>query len=318
MVSLVPSLTEVLCLVGGKELLVGRNHEDDYPPDIQDRPVLTSQRTTFTTSADVDRQVSESLSSGQALYTLDSALLASLAPHVILTQDLCSVCAIDLAAVHRVVRAMGDPKPSVVSLNPENFEDVIESLHTVSAAIGKQAEGRAAAEALRARVSAALEVAGGLAAATTADLGKSRPEVAFVEWTDPVFVGGHWTPQLIELAGARHSLNPTRESQEGQRKAGPSFKVTSEQLIASKPEILIICPCGLNLKDAGREARAMMEQPWWPQLERSVRKIALVDGNQMFNRPGPRLVDALEWLVAYIHDKPNLLPPDFPFEEIKK
>ncbi|KAJ3148800.1 hypothetical protein HDU86_007355 [Geranomyces michiganensis] len=296
----------MLCLIGGAELLVGRSHEDNYPKNIEDRPILTGQKTTFTTSADVDRQVSESLASGNSLYTLDTARLAELRPNVILTQDLCIVCAIDLQTVYRVAQSM-DPSPTVVTLNPMSLQDVLENIVDVGRAVGLENEARTAKADLERRISTAVQHGKDFLAAA----GGLRKRVAFLEWTDPIFPGGHWTPQLIEMAGASHPVAPA-VSDAG---AGPSKRTSAQDVVNSRPEILIICPCGLRLEDAKRETRLAMKLDWWTDLTRHCEKVAVVDGDAMFNRPGPRLVDALEWLVGFMHDRPDLIPPNFPWED---
>jgi ABC-type Fe3+-hydroxamate transport system substrate-binding protein len=133
------------------------------------------------------------------------------------------------------------------------------------------------------------------------------PEVAFLEWLDPIFVGGHWTPQLIEAAGAAHSLNRPRMK---------SRQIAPEELLAAAPERIILCPCGFDVAATRRELPSLLVQRWWPLLPAVMSGIAtrvvVVDGNQMFNRPGPRLVDAFEWLVGWINDRPEVIPPDFP------
>ncbi|KAI9096616.1 hypothetical protein DFS34DRAFT_148162 [Phlyctochytrium arcticum] len=305
-VSLLPSATEMLCIIGGEHLLVGRNHEDDFPKSITDRPILTGQKTTFTTSADVDRQVSEALHSGQSLYTLNTTLLAELQPQVVLTQDLCNVCAIDLQTVERVAQKMPNP-PEVVTLNPVNLQDVLENIIEVGRAIGMEKQALEARQALQTRVNNACA----LAKAHLDAAGGVRKRVAFIEWTDPIFPAGHWTPQLIEMAGACHPVAPATAL----TGAGPSKRTGEDRVIESRPEILIICPCGLNLEDSKRETRLVSEKKWWIETMKGVEKIAVVDGNQMFNRPGPRLVDALEWLVGFIWDKPDVIPKDFPWEQ---
>lgn len=313
-VSLVPSATETLCLLGGSSLLVGRSHECDFPVEVLDRPALTSPTVGFTTSARVDDQVGQSVSRGESLYRLNEALLADLRPDVILTQDLCSVCSIDLQAVEQVASQL-DPVPTVVSLNPTTVEDVLDDALKIGAAVGLEDAAQRLIVMLRER----LHRAGDCVPAFV-----DGPSVAVLEWVDPIYVGGHWTPQLVERAGGRHLLNPTSAiadagsgvaAQLDQRVAGPSIRVDADQFIASRPEALIITPCGLDLETIRREVSALTEQSWWAELPAVQQgKVALVDGNQMFNRPGPRIVDAFEWLVGWLNDRPELIDADFPWE----
>jgi len=296
-------------------LLVGRSHECDYPPGLSHLPVLTAPaRALAADPAGIDAAVKAQMAGGQALYRLDTALLAGLRPDLILTQDLCHVCSIDLAAVRAVAAAM-DPRPAVLSLNPDTLEAVVEDVLTVGRAIGHERQAREAIVVLRDRMNRAGDHVNPYL---------DGPSVAFLEWTEPLFVGGHWTPQLIERAGGRHPLNPTVATegsgsasgpQAAWRKAGKSVGVPPRVLVAMRPERIIIAPCGRTLDQARNDARALSEQPWWRELP-AVRSghVALVDGNQMFNRPGPRLVDAYEWLVGWLNDRPDLIPPGFPWE----
>lgn len=314
-VSLVPSATELLCAIpGGRELLVGRSHECDHPPSVAALPVLTAARTTFASSAQVDAQVRAQVAAGASLYTLDHQLLTALRPDLILTQDLCSVCSIDLASVRAVAAAL-NPAPRLLSLNPQTLEDVLDDLIRIGQAAGLDNAALAAAVGLRERLYAAADFVNAF---------DDGPNVAFLEWTDPLFIGGHWTPQLIERAGGRHPLNPTipRPSSgaaEGpvgvtQRRAGKSIAIPVDALVASRPERLVICPCGLTLEQARREADSLAAQPWFASLP-AVRQgqVAIVDGNQMFNRPGPRLVDAFCWLVGWLNHRPQVIPVGFPW-----
>ncbi|MFN0011665.1 MAG: cobalamin-binding protein [Phycisphaerales bacterium] len=324
-VSLLPSATEALCAVGGEGLLVGRSHECDFPPTIGDLPVLTAARTRFENAAQVDRDVRRALDDAGAasLYTLDEGLLGLLQPDVILTQDLCSVCSIDLAAVERVAAGLAK-RPRVVSLNPLTFEAVLDDLLTIGAAVdsGNGAMARSATETvvrLRERVYAACDFVNAFA---------DGPSVAFLEWTDPLFVGGHWVPQMIERAGGRCPLNATRPLRTAGAAAGPigttlriaekSIVVPPEVLVASRPERIIIAPCGLSLAQARREAEALREKPWWRELPAvQTGHVAIVDGNQYFSRPGPRLVEAFEWLVGWLSDRPEVMPEGFAWEMMR-
>lgn len=322
-VSLLPSATEVLCAIpGGQDLLVGRSHECDAPAGkpLSDLPALTASRTRFTTAADVDAQV-RALSAGgdpQSLYTLDTGRLVELKPDVILTQDLCSVCSIDLASVRRVVSSHL-PGTRIVSLNPHTVEGVLDSVLTVGEAVGRAADAAHVATALRERLYAASEYVNPYT---------DGPSVVFLEWTDPLFVGGHWTPQLIERAGGRHPINPTQPIGpeagaaagpigQTQRAAGKSVTVPPEVVAALAPDRVIVCPCGLTLDQARTEAAALTAQRWFAALPACARGgVAIVDGSAMFNRPGPRLVDAFCWLVGWLNDRPEIIPPNFPWEPV--
>lgn len=313
-VSLLPSATELLCAAGGRHLLVGRSHECDFPTGIESLPILTAQRTRSTDPAAIDREVSASLAVGDSLYTLNEALLTALKPDLILTQDLCSVCSIDLRAVERVVAGLV-PRPAVLSLNPSTVEDVLDDLLRVGEAAGLGANATRAMVDLRARLFQASEFINPFA---------DGPSVGFLEWTDPLFCAGHWSVELIERAGGRHPLNPTLAApdagaaagpQRAQRRAGPSRRISPDEFVASRPEFLIIAPCGMNLAAAKECTAQLARQPWWDDLA-AVRsgRVAVVDGNQMFNRPGPRLLDAFEWLTGFLNGRPELVPRGFPWE----
>ena len=322
-VSLLPSATESLCAIGGEHLLVARSHECDYPASITHLPALTRPRVHDTAgpnaAASIDAQVRAALTTQQSLYELDEPLLRSLRPDVILTQDLCNVCSIDLASVNRLVLTL-DPPPRVVSLSPETFEGVLDSLLTIGQAVGLAPQAAARVTALRDQVYTATDF--------TAHF-TDGPNVAFLEWTDPLFIGGHWTPQLIERAGGRHPLNATRPLREAGAAAGPigttlriagkSIRIPAEVLVASRPDVLIICPCGLPLDRAITEANRLREHAWFRDLP-AVRtgRVAIVDGNQHFNRPGPRLVEAFKFLVGYLNDRPELIPPDFAWAALQR
>ncbi len=198
-VSLVPSATEALALVGGLPLLVGRSHECDFPPGPGHVPTLTAPRVLGGSPAEIDSRVSRALSESGSLYHLDEPRLASLKPDVILTQTLCDVCSIDLASVERVVRR-SCPGASILTLNPRGIEDVLDDVFRVAVAAGLDDAGTRAVVALRERLFAAAEFVNPY---------DDGPPVAFLEWTDPLFGTGHWTVQMIERAGGRHPLNPT-------------------------------------------------------------------------------------------------------------
>jgi iron complex transport system substrate-binding protein len=314
-VSLLPSATELLFAAGGGDLLVGRSHECDWPPAALAAPVLTSARIAHVVapeappadSAAIDAAVRAAIAAGESLYRLDEATLRDLRPQVILTQDLCEVCSIDLRTVERVARDLPGP-PRVVNLNPTSLWQVLDDLLRVGDAIGRPDAARAAATALRDRAWTAAEQAVPFV---------DGPSVLFLEWTEPPFVGGHWTPELIAMAGGRHPLNAA---------GAKSRAATPDEIAASAPDRVVVAPCGFPLPAVREAVRALDGVAWWEALEpvRAARaaaacgqpcdRVMLVDGNQMFNRPGPRLVDALEWLVGWLNERPELVPPGFPAE----
>ncbi|GJQ29446.1 MAG: hypothetical protein HBSAPP03_13300 [Phycisphaerae bacterium] len=237
---------------------------------------------------------------------LDADTLRAARPDIILTQDVCHVCSIDLATVRRVAMGMS-PEPVVVSLNPSSLEDVLDDILRVGRAIGHVDRAGVAVVGLRERLARAQEHVNAY---------EEGPSVAMLEWTDPLFCAGHWSARLIELAGGRHLLNPSVGHPPSP--PGPSRAISPEELIAAEPEFLIVCPCGAGLETTRAWAQALRAHSWWRDLPAVRRgRVALLDGNQMFNRPGPRLVDAFEFLVGWLHGAPGLVPPGFPWELLR-
>ncbi len=318
-VSLLPSATESLALLGAGHRLVGRSHECDFPPGLSALPVLTAPHGVYDTGAeapsrDVDARVRSAKDAGEPLCILDEARLGALKPDLILTQDLCDVCSIDLASVRRACDRL-DPKPQILSLSPETIEDMLDDIVRIGRAMGLESEARAASVRLSERL---------LRAQEHVNAYEQGPVVGFMEWTDPVFVAGHWNVQLIERAGGRHPLNETVADdnagaasglQQGQRRGGKSIAVSAEVFSASKPEWLVIAPCGLSLDQVRVETTRLAQNEWFQELPAvKNNRVALVDGSQMFNRPGPRLVDAFEWLVGWVQGRAELMPEEFPWQ----
>jgi len=224
--------------------------------------------------------------SGNSVYILDTDKLQALTPDVILTQSLCDVCSIDLVTVERVVKRMKMPSV-VLDLNPKTLQEVLNDVIKIGEAIGCEEGASQVVTSLKERV----KIAAGRNSTTD-----TRPGVGFIEWTDPIFVGGHWTPEIIELAGARHPLN---------KAGGKSKTISDEDFAKSDPDIIIVAPCGMSLEKT-RELVEIIQKDekrkaWFENL-RAVKqnKVVLVDGNEMFNRPGPRLVDALEFCASLV------------------
>ncbi|KAH9128227.1 hypothetical protein LEN26_000096 [Aphanomyces euteiches] len=276
-VSLLPSATELLFFIldrlnaGHDEpvaILVGRSHECDWPEIYRELPVLTSSRIHGEAScAEIDKQVREELAAGYSLYSVDTELLLSLSPDVVVTQSLCQVCTVDYAMVVDLL-ADADPKPRILDTNPSSFHDVFADIRRISNAIRAADVGEQLIKELQARVDAAL-----------AHVKPTGLKIGFCEWTDPIFCGGHWTPQMIEMAGALHPLNPTRGPGLG---AWPSRTIGVDEFVAMDPDLIIVAPCGMELDRSKEETLAIIAQPWW-QENLTDKPLFVVNGNHIFH-----------------------------------
>lgn len=282
-VSLLPSTTEICYVLGLGDRLGGVTHECDYPPEAQRKPHLTRNVLPDGehTSAEIDRMISERVLNGEPIYDLDRELLAELAPDLILTQELCNVCAVSYDEVLDAARAL--PKtPKVASFEPRSVEDILHSIIEVASLAGVPERGREVVDGLRAR----------LDAVALRSSGKQPPKVLCLEWLDPPMVGGHWVPEMVRLAGGVDVLGP-----EGQ----PSIVVTWAAIAASDPDVVVLMPCGYDLPTTVEKARELNAVPEWREL-RAVRsgRVYPVDGSAYFNRPGPRVVDGIELLEGLL------------------
>jgi len=285
-VSLLPSATEIICALGLEHQLVGVTHECDYPPPVRELPKVTQTLIPAdAASAEIDRLVRERLSESRALYTLDLPVLESLKPDLIVTQALCDVCAVAEQEVRSA--ACGLPgRPRVVNLEPRTLAGVLASLRDVADAAGLEPErAESVIAALESRVEAV--------ASRTREV-PARPRVVLLEWLDPPFSCGHWSPELVRLAGGIETLGV-----EGQ----PSRSVGWEDVLSRRPDVVVIACCGF---DAGRTLQDL------PALPRLSCPVYVIDGSSYFSRPGPRLVDSLEILAHAILPEIHPLPAGLP------
>jgi len=282
-VSLVPHATELLFALGLDEEVVGVTHECDYPADALALPKVTRDALPAGLSAgEIDAAVRERTSAGESIYELDTAELAALEPDLIVTQALCPVCAVS----YEDVAAIADQLPSqprVIALDPKTLGETLGDVRTLAEETGRRREG----------VELIARTAGRIDRVKLAVRGAERPRVAAVEWLDPVFVAGHWTPQLIELAGGQDVLGLPGE---------PSETVGWDVLAQTQPEVVVVMPCGYAAPRAHEEALLHSER----LRSLGASRIFAVDAAAYFSRPGPRLVDGLELLGALLH--PELLP----------
>jgi len=283
-VSLLPSSTEILFALGLDREIVGVSHECDFPPQARAKPVVIHSRMPHGASpAEIDRLVSEYVHRGESLYAVDAEMLEALAPDLIVTQDLCHVCAAspdDLATA----LARFERRPEVLCLNPQDLGDVWRDILWV----GEESCCGPRAEALVKQIGARL-------GALEQQLPPSadRPRVAFLEWLQPIYVSGHWIPEMIHRAGGEDLFGRIRT---------PSFRVALQDIVEAAPEILLIAPCGYTAERARDEYRSIDFPEQWNAMP-AVRngRVYALEANSCFSRPGPRLVTGIEALAKLFH-----------------
>ncbi|KAJ1647895.1 hypothetical protein J3B02_001680 [Coemansia erecta] len=308
--SLLPSATEIMCgIPGGKQLLVARSSEDVYPSDISHLPTVIDPIIKFTSLADIDRQVSQKMKDLGTLYVVDKQKIISLQPDLILTQDLCRVCSVDLMTVERIAAAM-HPRPVVLNLSPVCLEDLLDNITEVGEAAGLQRQSLGYRQSLEARIAHVKDV---VAARSPVD---TRPRVLTLDWVNPFIVGGHWMPQMVDIAGGVPLLNPLNAHENGRSHGGKAVKVSGKDIVDARPDIVVIAACGLSLDTLRKEIAALRQCAEWLTVRQSVSRIVLCDGSHYFNRPGPRLVDSLEFIAGFINGIPDLIPKNIAFEEL--
>ena len=295
-VSLLPSATEIVCELGLGDDLVGVTHECDHPPFVAELPRVT--RTLIphdAASREIDALVRERLKTQRALYTLDMPTLERLAPDLIVTQALCDVCAVAEAEVTAAACSLPG-RPQVINLEPMSLADVLDTLLAVGLAAGVAARADAVVRDLRRRIDAV--------AARSEQVGADRPRVVLLEWLDPPFSCGHWSPELVRLAGGEEILG---------RAGRPSRTLAWEEVVDARPDVLVVACCGFSLDRTLVDVPGLCSRPGWADLPAvQAGRVYVTDGNAYFSRPGPRLVDSLELLAHALHPGLHPLPPGLP------
>ncbi|MFM7425372.1 MAG: cobalamin-binding protein [Elainella sp.] len=280
-VSLIPSATEIVDCLGLAEFLVGRSHECDYPASVQALPICTEPKfNPDGSSRAIHARVTDLLQSALSVYRVKTEVLEQLQPTHILTQAQCEVCAVSLADVEQAVGTLTGCRPQILSLQPNRLAEVWADLERVAAAF--QIDAAPVLDQLHQRVTAckAARPAG--------------PTVVCIEWAEPLMAAGNWIPELVELAGGRCLLGQVGEH-------SPWLKW--EDLLAADPDLLVLMPCGYDLDRTRQDAALLAQQDAWSQLKAVQHgRVYITDGNQYFNRPGPRLVDSLEILAEILWD----------------
>ena len=284
-VSLVPSATEIIAALGLAGYIVGRSHECNYPSEVEAVPVVSASRidTEQLGSADIDSAVREALSDGRPLYEVDAELLEQLAPYLIVTQDLCEVCADSSGEVKRVSRI----DVETVSLDPRDLEEIEDSIRTLARHLHAAAQGERLAQAFHHRIDFVHQLVRGL----------PRQRVFVAEWLDPPFAAGHWVPEMVDLAGGDEVLGRPRER---------SFATTWDAVREAAPQLIVLAPCGFDLERTVSEAGAV------PAM--GARVIA-VDGDAAYSRPGPRVAEGVAQLAHLLHPD-DVEAPALPMREL--
>lgn len=285
-VSFLPAGTEIVHALGAGDQLVGRSHECDFPRSVQALPVVSRPTIDLNgaSAEGIDRAVADRLGAGDSLYAIDEVLLEELRPDVILTQNLCRVCAPSGDELTRAVRKFR-AQPSILFLTPRSLAEIEENIIAVGEAIGREREATALVRANRERIDA------------VSDSVRGAPprEVSFLEWTEPLFCAGHWVPEMIGLAGGHDTLG---------RPGGDSVRIEWSDVQKQSPEIVIVSPCGYRLEESVTLAKQLPELP--------SATVYAVDANAYFARPGPRVAESVELLGHLFH--PQLVSWDAPFE----
>ena len=284
-VSLIASATEIVTALGFEEQLVGRSHECDYPDSVATVPVCSSSKIdTGASGRLIDAEVRAIVAQALSVYRVDAALLDALAPTTIITQTQCEVCAVSLADVERAVCELVASRPRIVSLEPMALRDVWRDIAAVAEALDAPARGERL-------VRESLDRLATIGAQTAS---RSTPRsIACIEWIDPLMYAANWVPELVDIAGGVAMMGePGRHS--------GYFEI--EEMVARDPDVIAIMPCGFDIDRSRREMLALAERPEWRRLS-AVRegRVFLTDGNQYFNRPGPRLVESVEILAELLH-----------------
>lgn len=283
--SLIPSSTEIVCALGMEDLLVTRSHECDFPDSVRRLPVCTEPKfNPEGSSYEIDQRVKAILHQALSVYRVHGDVLKELQPEVIITQAQCEVCAVSLREVEEVVGQWLGARPRIISLEPGMLSDVWAGIVQVAEALGVPERGTELVKNLKQRVFAIAAIARTL---------PPGPTVACIEWIDPLMAAGNWMPELVEMAGGVNLFGEAGKH---------SAWMTWEEVVQRDPNVIVVLPCGFDIKRTREEMPALTRRPEWSCLQAvRGRRVYLTDGNQYFNRPGPRLVESLEILAEILH-----------------
>lgn len=286
-ISLLPAATEIICALGLEHRLVGRSHECDYPPGISNLPICSSAKfLPGSDSAQIDRQVKEILSESLSIYTLDRDLIKSLAPDVIITQAQCEVCAVSLKDVELALSDLLDKKCQLISLQPNGLNDVYRDIRMIADQLGVENAGKELLELSDERINI---IRHKLKFIT------EKPRIACIEWLSPLMIAGNWIPEIIEIGGGTPVLTEAGKH---------SSYIDFQDIIQADPDIILIMPCGFSIQRTLQEIGLLLDTPGWTHLQAvKTQRVYIADGNQYFNRSGPRMTDSIEIMAEIINPK---------------
>ncbi|NEU09831.1 cobalamin-binding protein [Flavihumibacter sp. R14] len=285
--SLLPAATEIVCALGLDDNLTGISHECDFPEHIRNRPVCTSSKVDSQAGSEaIDREVKGLLSQALSLYDINTAVIQGLRPDVIITQSQCDVCAVSLSDVESQLAGILDKDVRIISLEPHSLSDVLDDIRRVGSELDVDGRAEEVVDELEERISIIRHKLKFI---------EAKPSVACIEWLSPLMLAGNWTPGLVDIAGGNAVL-----VEDGRHSPFVDFN----DLVASDPDVIVIMPCGFSIEQSLREIHLLPESPGWAELAAvKNNRVYIADGNQYFNRSGPRLVDSIEILAEIIHPK---------------
>ena len=283
-ISLIPSATEIVCALGFENRMVGRSHECDFPVGVKTLPVCTEPKIdSEVSSAEIDHRIKEILEKALSIYKVHVDKLKELKPNLIVTQSQCEVCAVSLKDVEKAINQFIGSKPKIVSLEPNSLADIYDDILRVASALDVTNAGNRFVENMKENVKKIEEKSRNLV----------KPKIGCIEWIEPLMAAGNWVPELVDKAGGKNLFGVAGEH-------SPWMKL--KDLVEMDPDIIVVMPCGFDIERIKKELHVLTKKEEWSKL-RAVKnnKVYVVDGNQYFNRPGPRILDSLEILAEIFH-----------------
>ncbi|EHQ25358.1 cobalamin-binding protein [Mucilaginibacter paludis] len=286
-ISLLPAATEIVCALGLEHQLVGRSHECDYPETVKNLPVCSEAKfIPGSNSGGIDRQVKEILTDALSIYTINQELIKQLNPDVMITQAQCEVCAVSLKDVEEALENLLEKEADIISLEPNTLDDIFNDIQRIADNLGASAQGVELLESMHERIDLIRHKLKFIA---------DKPTVACIEWLEPLMLAGNWTPELVAIAGGQSVLTTA-----GKHSPYIDWGVLQEQ----DPEILIVMPCGFSIERTMKEIDLLLWAPGFAEMKAvKNNRLYIADGNQYFNRSGPRIVDSVEILAEIIYPK---------------